>query len=178
MHVPSGGVVSGFRRGLQWWAWAAVAGKGCNGMADVVEVVVSSCEGLRQEVWAGRHTLTADEPEALGGADAGPDPYQLLLAALGSCTSITMRMYAERRQWPLEHVEVRLRHCRVHAKDCAECEQKEGFLDRIEKEIVLGGPLSDDQVQRLGEIAEKCPVNRTLRGAVQTVQSIRRAPES
>lgn len=144
-------------------------------MADVTEVVVSSCEGLRQEVWAGRHTLTVDEPESLGGADAGPDPYQLLLAALGSCTSITLRMYAERRQLPLEHIEVRLRHCRVHAADCAECEQKEGYLDRIEKEIVVGGPLSEEQVQRLGEIAEKCPVNRTLHAGVQTTQSIRRA---
>jgi len=145
-------------------------------MASVTEVVVSSCEGLRQEIWAGSHTLTADEPADLGGADAGPDPYQLLLAALGSCTSITLKMYAARQRWPLEHVEVRLRHCRVHADDCAGPDGKEGFLDRIEKLIVVGGELTDEQVQRLGEIAEKCPVNRTLRAGVHSTLSIRRAP--
>jgi putative redox protein len=145
-------------------------------MASVTEVVVSSCGGLRQEVWAGRHTLTVDEPETLGGTDAGPNPYELLLAALGSCTSITLHMYAQRKQWPLELVEVRLRHHRVHAQDCADCEKREGYLDHIEKEIVVGGPLTDEQVQRLGEIAEKCPVNRTLRASVHTTQTMRRAP--
>lgn len=144
-------------------------------MAEVTEVVVSSCEGLRQEVWAGQHTLTADEPQTLGGTDTGPDPYQLLLAALGTCTSITLRMYADRKKWPLEHVEIRLRHCRVHAADCAECEEKEGYLDRVEKEIVVGGALTDEQVHRLGEIAELCPVNRTLHASIQTTQTIRRA---
>jgi putative redox protein len=144
-------------------------------MPDQTEVVVSSCEGLRHEVWAGRHTVVADEPEALGGTDAGPNPYELLLAALGSCTSMTLLLYARRKSWPLEGVEVRLRHSRIHARDCAECEEKEGYLDRIEKEIVLDGELSDDQIHRLGEIAERCPVNRTLQSTVQTSQKIRRS---
>lgn len=141
----------------------------------MTQVVVSSCDGLRQEVWAGRHTLTADEPVDAGGQDLGPNPYELLLAALGSCTSITLVMYAGRKQWPLERVEVRLTHERVHARDCEECEQKEGYLDRIEKDIVVSGPLSSEQVQRLGEIAEKCPVNRTLHSEIRISQQIRLA---
>ena len=139
------------------------------------QVVVSSAGGLRQEVWAGRHTLSADEPAELGGADAGPNPYELLLAALGACTSMTLLMYARRKEWPLESVEVRLTHNRIHARDCAECEQREGYLDHVAKEIVVAGSLSDDQVTRLGEIAEKCPVNRTLLASVHTTQKIRRA---
>jgi uncharacterized OsmC-like protein len=140
----------------------------------VTQVVVSSCEKLRHEIWAGRHTLVADEPKEAGGDDAGPTPYELLLAALGSCTSMTLLLYAGRKQWPLEHVEVRLTHNRIHAKDCAECEQQEGYLDHIEKEIVVSGSLSDEQVRRLGEIAEKCPVNRTLHASIHTTQKIRR----
>lgn len=141
----------------------------------MTQVVVSSCDGLRQEVWAGRHTLTADEPADAGGEDAGPNPYELLLAALGSCTSLTLLMYARRKKWPLEHVEVRLVHERVHARDCDECEEKEGYLDRIEKDIFVSGPLSPEQVRRLGEIAEKCPVNRTLNSNIHISQQIRLA---
>lgn len=144
-------------------------------MAQGTEVVVSSCEGLRQEIWAGEHTLVADEPVDLGGADTGPNPYQLILAALGACTSMTLRIYAQQKSWPLEHVEVRLRHSRIHARDCAECAEKEGYLDHVEKEIVVSGPLSAEQVLRLGEIAERCPVNVTLRKSVRTGQSIRLA---
>jgi putative redox protein len=139
----------------------------------MAEVVVSSLDGLRQEAWAGKHTLQVDEPVELGGSDAGPNPYELLLAALGSCTSMTLLMYARRKGWPLDNVEVRLRHSRIHAKDCADCEQREGYLDQIEKEIVVAGALSEEQVQRLGEIAERCPVNKTLHQTVHTTQTIR-----
>ena len=139
------------------------------------EVVVSGGVGLRQEAWAGQHTLVVDEPVDLGGTDAGPTPYELILTALGACTSMTLRLYADRKQWPLEQVEVRLRHSRIHARDCADCEVKEGYLDHVEKEIVVAGALSAEQVQRLGEIAELCPVNRTLKAAVRTTQTIRLA---
>jgi len=142
----------------------------------VSEVVVYSEEGLQQQAWAGRHNLTVDEPTDAGGADAGPNPYELLLAALGACTSMTLRLYARRKDWPLEQVEVRLTHSRVHARDCADCEETDGYLDLIGKEIVVAGALSDEQVTRLGEIAEKCPVNRTLEASVKTRQEIRRAP--
>jgi uncharacterized OsmC-like protein len=139
------------------------------------QVVVSSAGGFRQEAWAGRHTFSVDEPTEVGGTDAGPTPYELLLAALGACTSMTLQMYARRKGWPLEHVEVRLKHSRIHARDCEDCEQKEGYLDHLTKEIVVEGSLSDEQVTRLGEIAEKCPVNRTLHASVRTSQRIWRA---
>jgi putative redox protein len=141
----------------------------------VTEVIVSSQGGLRQEIWAGGHTLTADEPRDLGGEDAGPSPYELLLGALGACTSMTLLMYARRKGWPLDQVEVRLRHDRIHAADCAECEAKEGWLDAIEKEIVVAGALTPEQVERLGEIAHRCPVNQTLLKGVRITQQIRRA---
>lgn len=144
-------------------------------MALKNEVVVSSCEGFRQEAWAGTHTLVVDEPAALGGGDAGPNPYALILAALGACTSMTLRLYAQQKNWPLEQVEVRLRHSRIHAQDCADCAKQEGYLDHVEKEIVVGGPLTEAQVTRLGEIAERCPVNLTLRASVHTQQTIRLA---
>ena len=98
---------------------------------------------------------------------------RVLLAALGTCTAMTVQLYAQRKKWPLAGVNVRLTHQRVHYRDCEECEEKEGYLDRVEKEITLRGPLDDAQVQRLAEIAERCPVNRTLRQSVQTVQEVR-----
>ena len=116
---------------------------------------------LGQRITAGRHVLTADEPVPIG-ADRGPSPYDLLLAAFGACTSMTVRMYADRQQWPLEHVTVRLRHSRIHAKDCADCETRVGMLDRIDRTIEFDGDLDDDQRRRLLEIADKCPVHRTL----------------
>ena len=125
-------------------------------------IVSGRADGFAQTVQAGRHGLTADEPVASGGTDTGPDPYQLLLAALGSCTSMTIAMYARRKQWPLESVRVELRHSRAHAADCATCETREGMLDRIERDVVLQGPLDGDQRARLLEIANKCPVHRTL----------------
>lgn len=115
-----------------------------------------------QEVTVGRHTFVVDEPAAVGGQDAGPTPYDLLLAALGACTSMTLRMYAERKGWPLGGVSVELSHSRIHARDCAECETEHGLLDRIERQIHLDGPLSEEQHRRLMEIADRCPVHRTL----------------
>jgi|SRR5579863_4941090 len=118
--------------------------------------------GFAQEITAGPHRLTADEPIAAGGTGTGPSPYDLLLAALGSCTSMTVAMYARRKGWPLEGVTVSLRHSKIHAIDCAECETKEGMLDQIERFIQFAGPLTAEQRTRLLEIADKCPVHRTL----------------
>lgn len=125
-------------------------------------VVYGSSRGFMQEVTVGGHRFVADEPLAMGGTDSGPTPYDLLLSALGACTSMTVSLYARRKQWPLEAVTVRLRHSRVHAADCADCETKQGRLDRIDCAIELQGGLSDEQRQRLLEIARKCPVHRTL----------------
>jgi putative redox protein len=127
------------------------------------EVVVrSALDGLRQDVESGAHRIVVDEPVGYGGTDAGPTPYALLLAALGACTAMTLRLYARNKGWPLESVEVRLSHDKIHAKDCATCETKEGRLDRIEREVIVGGPLTEEQRKRLGEIADRCPVHRTL----------------
>jgi putative redox protein len=106
--------------------------------------------------------LQADEPSDYGGDDAGPNPYELLLAALGACTSMTVRMYAERKQWPLQGVQVSLSYAKVHAEDCAACETKVGMVDRIEVAISFTGDLSGEQQRKLLEIANKCPVHRTL----------------
>ena len=118
--------------------------------------------GFAQEVSVGPHRLSADEPIAVGGTDTGPGPYDLLLAALGSCTSMTVALYARHKQWPLEAVTVRLRHSKIHAADCASCETKEGKLDHIERDLELVGALSPEQRARLLDIANKCPVHRTL----------------
>jgi putative redox protein len=125
-------------------------------------VVTGSGAGFAQQITAGEHRLVADEPEASGGTDMGPGPYDLLLAALGACTSMTVAMYARRKQWPLETVRVQLRHSKVHAKDCVDCETQPARLDRIERDIELVGALDDEQRARLLEIADKCPVHRTL----------------
>lgn len=110
----------------------------------------------------GGHQLLADEPAALGGTDTGPGPYDFLLSGLGACTSMTVSLYARRKQWPLEGVTVRLRHSRIHAADCEDCEKKDGMLDRIELDVELHGTLTEEQRTRLIEIANKCPVHRTL----------------
>jgi uncharacterized OsmC-like protein len=117
---------------------------------------------FQQDILAGVHRLIADEPVQVGGLDSGPGPYDLLLAALGACTSMTIRLYADRKGLPLTRVEVKLRHSRVYATDCAECETKEGMLDRIERAITLDGDLDAGQRAKLMEIADKCPVHRTL----------------
>jgi putative redox protein len=119
-----------------------------------------------QHVQAGRHMLRADEPVSAGGDGSGPGPYDLLLAGLGACTSMTVRMYAEQKKWPLERVRVDLRHEKVHAADCADCETKDGRIDRIERVLTLEGDLDDAQRARLLEIANKCPVHRTLHSEV------------
>jgi putative redox protein len=120
----------------------------------------------------GRHTLTADEPAAAGGSDAGPGPYELLLMSLGACTSITLRMYADLKKLPLERVRVRLSHRKIHAQDCAECETKEGKLDQITREIELEGALTPEQRQRMLEIADRCPVHRTLTSEIRILTSL------
>jgi putative redox protein len=118
------------------------------------------------------HRLVADEPRPIGD-DAGPTPYDLLLAGLGSCTSMTVRMYADRKGWPLERVRVTLRHFRIHAKDCADCETTAGLVDHIDRDVELSGDLDDDQRQRLLRIAERCPVHQTLTSEVHTATSLR-----
>jgi uncharacterized OsmC-like protein len=138
--------------------------------ADVRSVTVrGNAAGFAQEIHAGPHRLHADEPASAGGTDTGPSPYDLLLAALGACTSITVGMYARRKAWPLEEVTVHLRHSKIHAADCAECETKEGLLDRIERDIHFVGPLTDEQRAKLLEIANKCPVHRTLTSKIDIV---------
>ena len=127
------------------------------------EVVVhGDATGFAQQILAGSHALTADEPTESGGTDIGPSPYDLLLAALGACTSMTVGMYARRKAWPLESVTVRLRHSRIYAADCANCETQEGMLDRIERDVQFIGALTDEQRAKLLEISNKCPVHRTL----------------
>jgi putative redox protein len=137
---------------------------------DVGSVVVrGSAAGFAQEIHAGPHRLHADEPASAGGTDTGPSPYDLLLAALGACTSMAVAMYARRKAWPLEEVTVHLRHSKIHAADCAECETKEGMLDRIKRDIHFAGPLTDEQRTKLLEIANKCPVHRTLTSEIDIV---------
>ena len=120
-----------------------------------------------QNISIGPHVLRADEPSDGGGNDAGPNPYELLLASLGACTSITVRMYAERKQWPLEGVHVDLSYARVHAEDCAQYDTAARMVDRIEMQISFVGDLSEEQQRRLMEIASHCPVHRTLSSQVQ-----------
>jgi len=127
-------------------------------------VVVSSTGSgaFEQMLLNGRHTLLADEPKAVGGNDVGPGPYEFLLMSLGSCTSMTLQMYASRKKWPLAQVVVRLRHAKVYAEDCADCEKPTAKIDRIEREIEVIGALDAEQRSRLLEIANQCPVHRTL----------------
>jgi putative redox protein len=134
--------------------------------AGMVVVASIGAGPFEQIMLDGRHTIQADEPVAAGGGDAGPSPYELLLMALGSCTSMTVHLYAARKKWPLEQVIVRLRHARVHVQDCADCEQPSSMLDRIERNIAFIGPLDEAQQSRLLEIADHCPVHRTLTSKV------------
>jgi len=153
---PSSSSTEGLTRGLE--------------AADVI--VRGEAGGFAQKVIAGPHRFTADEPVAVGGTGTGPGPYELLLAALGSCTSMTVAMYARRKGWPLETVTVWLKHSRIYASDCADCETKEGMLDRIDRYIGFTGSLTDMQRQRLLEIADKCPVHRTLKSEINIQTSL------
>jgi putative redox protein len=136
--------------------------------AEDGEVLVrESGEGrFTQQILAGGHRLSADEPPAVGGDNRGPTPYGLLLAGLGACTSMTLRLYADRKGWPLERVTVRLKHDKIHAQDCESCETTEGRIDHIARELTMEGPLDADQRRRLLEIADKCPVHKTLHSEV------------
>jgi uncharacterized OsmC-like protein len=139
-------------------------------------VVRGDVRSFKQEIVAGRHRLVADEPVSAGGGDAGPDPYDYLLISLGVCTSMTVGLYARRKEFPLKNVTVSLRHSRIYATDCEECETKDGMLDRIDVEIELTGPLTAEQHAKLMEIAAKCPVHRTLTSEINI--RLRAADES
>jgi putative redox protein len=144
-------------------ATATIEGTGTK-PADVV--VRGDASGFLQEIVSGAHQLRADEPVDVGGGDAAPGPYDYVLVGLGACTSMTVGLYARTKKWPLENISVSLRHSRIHAKDCAECETKDGMLDRIDVEIGLSGALTAEQRAKLMEIAGKCPVHRTLKSEI------------
>ena len=134
-------------------------------------IVRTGDDGYTTEIRAGRHALLADEPESVGGTDLGPTPYDLLIASLGTCTSMTLRMYADRKKWPLHEVRVHLEHQKVHESDCENEDDPAARIDQITREIELAGPLTQDQKKRLIEIAEKCPVHKTLSGDLRIVTS-------
>ena len=129
-------------------------------------------KGFLTTIHAGAHQLTADEPKSLGGNDQGPNPYDYLLSSLGTCTVMTMRMYAMRKEWPLEGVEVQLRYSKDYYKDCMNCEETSTKIDIIERQIQLQGALDEQQIKRLMNIADKCPVHKTLttQTVIKTIQ--------
>jgi putative redox protein len=127
-----------------------------------IVLVSGGSSGFLQDIVVGPHRLHADEPREAGGDDAGPNPYELLLASLGACTDMTLRMYADRKQWPLQSVQVRLTFSQIHSEDCVDCETKQGMVNHIQREISLVGDLSEEQRNRLLEIANHCPVHRLL----------------
>jgi len=132
-------------------------------------IVRGGAAGFAQEIQIGQHRLKGDEPVDFGGTDTGPSPYDFLVAALGTCTSMTISLYARRKGWPLDSVTVSLHHSKIHAADCAECETREGKIDRIEREIQLTGALTTEQRAKLMEIANLCPVHRTLTSEINIV---------
>ena len=138
---------------------------------DVDKWVVArvGASGFRTEISSRSHTFVADEPHSLGGTDEGPTPYEYLLGALSGCMAMTLRMYANRKRWPLESVEISLRSARSHGSDCQDCETEDVGINRIERRIVLAGPLADDQKKRLLEIADRCPVKQTLERTMKIV---------
>jgi putative redox protein len=140
----------------------------------MADVIVTSSTNLQNEVRYGEnHTLITDEPLEAGGEDAGPDPYTLVLAALGSCISMTTTLYARRKAWPLERVTVRLHQERIHASDCVECTHTtEGYVHRIQRSVSFDGELTDEQRARLQEIAHKCPVHKTLTSEIVITELI------
>jgi uncharacterized OsmC-like protein len=126
------------------------------------EVIVKFIRNYQHEAKTSQQTITIDESKEVGGDGKGPDPYDLLLSALGGCTAMTIMMYARRKGWPVEGIQVKLNHEKIHAQDCEECDTQEGKLDQITKTIFLRGDLTQEQKERLLEIAERCPVNKTL----------------
>ena len=120
-----------------------------------------------ETVRVGTHVLAADEPVSNGGTNSGPNPYDYLLAALGACTAMTLRLYARQKNWPLQKVRVWLKHDKIHAADCADCDTKEGKIVQIDRQIVLDGPLDQAQRERLLQIADRCPVHRTLTSEIR-----------
>jgi len=143
-------------------------GRSSEAIEDGTVFVRETCGGkFQQEILSGPHRFLADEPIKLGGLDSGPGPYDLLLAGLGACTSMTLRLYADGKKLPLDRVTVRLAHDKIHAEDCVSCETKEGMIDRIDRSITLEGTLDAEQRKRLMEIADKCPVHRTLKSEIE-----------
>lgn len=134
----------------------------------VVRVRETGGGAFENTITVGGHRFLADEPATVGGGDAGPTPYDLLAAALGACVSMTVRMYAARKAWPLEHINVDVSHAKIHAADCADCETREGKVDQLRVSLTLEGPLDEEQRARLIEIARKCPVHRTLHSEIKT----------
>ena len=132
-------------------------------------LVVGAPQGFVQEIVTPLHPFVSDEPKSVGGTGQGPTPYELILGALGACTSMTLRLYADRKGIPLEGVQVRLRYSKIHALDCARCETKEGKIDHIDREIEVTGALTEEQRLRLLEIADRCPVHRTLQSKIDIV---------
>ena len=130
--------------------------------------------GFFTELFANGHALIADEPKSYGGTERGPSPYEYLLAGLGACTSMTVQMYARHKKWPLEDAVVRLSHNKIHAKDCSDCETTEGKIDKIDRELELIGDLNEEQRERLLEIADRCPVHKTLHGEIKVKTELRK----
>lgn len=139
--------------------------------------VRGAADGFVQEIVAGRHQLRSDEPVSVGGTDTGATPYDLLLAALGSCTSMTVGMYARHKQWPLTRVTVRLSHSRVHARDCAVCDTEKAMLTVIDRNVEFEGWLSDEQRERLLAIANRCPVHLTLTSKIDVRTTLQAATQ-
>lgn len=132
-------------------------------------VTVLHLENYQHEATTRGHAVILDEPTSVGGDDKGMNPYEHLLAALGGCTAMTLRMYAERKKWKLRDVRVELTHANVHASDCEQCDTREGRLSVIRRRIELTGELDDEQRARLMEIASRCPVHRTLEGTIEVI---------
>jgi len=147
-------------------------------LGDNCVVARTGATGYRTEVLANGHPCVADEPESLGGTNAGPSPYELLAAALGACTTMTLRMYADRKQWPLKAVEARLEHSKIHCDDCADAENPRSRIDHFLREITVEGPLGEDQRRRLLEIADRCPVHRTLHSDVKVTTTLTEPAET
>jgi putative redox protein len=138
-----------------------------------LQVVTRTQQSYTTEIMAGQHSLTADEPESVGGLDLGPSPYDLLAASLGACTGMTLRMYANRKEWPLEEIIVHVKHQKIYDQDCQNCDDPAKKIDHMERVIEVKGDLSSEQRQRLSEIADKCPVHKTLHASIQVTTSVK-----